>query len=1057
MARVKSATARQREALRQSVARERAKLETKPTHATARSNTNSTKLKASVDREVRRVKAGTSALVADSGDVTKGTKVAKKQPKSHIEPKLETGGVSHIGGVIDAAKGIGRVAGRATKDIVTLPVTIAQGTYESVAANVEAAQGDTKRARGLYEGFKGHDPIALAAQGKFKEAGHEISSHPGLFAVEVAGLKGGVGHGATKLAERTGKIPRARMPARDPVTQFAVKRTYSKDAINRGVQRTREQRKVTMVEGMRAKADALEKSGSSSPEIIQLRHHANKIDPRVTNTRQVKIAAARAHDVHKMIGENRGGALDRTLVTAMKSGGDEPSAAHVLHLQRVTDGTPESLKAYRDKLVAKHDAVDAHGAKLLSPDEQAANRAAREQIDKALKSHPTPESMATATKAIEDVLSPLQKRLEQEGILPAARGRKAPLVNYAVTRMEGVRPGKSGPVRDVPLKTDATRTKPVKVKTKEIEQHMAARNVKPGVYISNKRAQTAGGAGATAVSAAKVGSGPRTGRAIVTGGADLDPNVIRRTARVQQRLLDHADAYRANLSQFAADKNMSRADAVKYAKAMQAKHGHEYVAVPRLPFAGSKSIAQLAHSAKDPNSPVSLSTVQEALNHALSGESQVSGLYTVMSKAAADEARALGSLDAFNKGPISTTARAISTAFSRNVLSTSPSWITGNAVEGQVRSVFMGVKPGDSELFKRAVEGVRQIDPYKAEELQAYGAGAGHHGSAGRLEHGHFLAQYDGTLVEPFARKLSAFWEKPTPAKAAETWNAYTDFMFKSVSGRLESNFQSSMSGAIIRKSGLLDPKLPKLSEEAVAQAVQGLINTPEQAALGQALADGFGRYSGRTADAKRFITNYTPFANWSISAAEFVFRVLPRDHPVIVALSSALNNAGRDFYHNDALPPWLRGSIELGGGAHLRISRYLPFGAFTSPSDTLENLVLPQLSGSWAALRGEDWKGKKLYNKDGTPIDEGAKAQLAAQAFLEGVVPFMSRVQNFAAKGPKGTAAATIGYVKPAPAKSGGGSSPASASPWSNYTPSTGTSSTPASASPWSNYSGTP
>lgn len=764
-------------------------------------------------------------------------------------PKVQTGGLN--GNVLHdlgkAAKYVKKINTNFSKDVLDLPAGAAQSAYELGAAAKEAVlNGDTSRAKKLAKGFVQNDPIALTAQGKFKQAGKAIEAHPGDFMAELAGGKASLGSKVTRVQEALGKDVTARVAAHDPVTNFAVKRTYSRDPINRAVQKAREAKSVNTAEALRAEADAAARSGATTDSIERKRAQANKIDPRITNERQARVAAARSHDVSKIVAERHSGALDRAVKDAM---GDKPNAALSLHAQRIAEPTAASLMSYRKdlQLHANSGKLDAH--------ELAANRKARRDIDAAIEAGIDPSKVRAASTKVEAVLRPVQQRLVDEGILPGARARKSPLVGYAVQHMEGVRPGKEGPVMDLP-----GHSRPVKVEAADIEAHMRARGIDPGVYISQRAPRIAGGPGGQS-RASRITGAARTGQAVHVGTADFSPENIRRTALAQQSILDHADAYKSKLRQFGADRNMTRTAAVKYASDMSARHGQEYVAVPKMPFAGDKNVARMASGSIDPASTEGLTAFHGAVDHALSGESAVPGDYTVLPKSVAEELRAQ-SMTSLPKGPVRNTFKAISTHFSRNVLSTSPSWITGNAVEGQIRSWFAGTRPGDAKLFRAVVAKMRETDPRMADELEARGAGAGHHGSAGRLEHGQFLAQYDHTVIAPLAHKLEAMWQRPGPKAVASAWNAYTNFMFKTVSGRMESNLQASMSGALIRKAGIVPHNLPKLSEEAVSQAAKGLINTPEQAALGEALGQMFGRYSGRTADAKWAITTYTPFAN---------------------------------------------------------------------------------------------------------------------------------------------------------------------------------------------------
>lgn len=175
-----------------------------------------------------------------------------------------------------------------------------------------------------------------------------------------------------------------------------------------------------------------------------------------------------------------------------------------------------------------------------------------------------------------------------------------------------------------------------------------------------------------------------------------------------------------------------------------------------------------------------------------------------------------------------------------------------------------------------------------------------------------------------------------------------------------------------------------------------------------------FGRYGKRSPAERKWFATYTPFAPWALNAAYFITRTLPRDHPVTTAVIAAAVNATEEwrkdegldlFLEKGGLPSFLQGSIPTGGGAHARISRFTPFGAAGSPSETVAGQVLPLWTGALAALRGKDWKGRDLQvGKDGEKRDanEIERFVFAARAFAEATVPIVGQAQRVAEQGPR-------------------------------------------------------
>lgn len=409
---------------------------------------------------------------ADTGDITEGT---RSKPK-----RTEAGGVS--GNPIELLKGAVRTAGRAAKDIVELPVNVVDATYQNLAADYEAiVKGDTRRARRIYEGFRDHDPFALAAQGRFKEAGHEISAHPGNFAIEAAGVKGGVGRTTTKVQRKAGvKIP-TREPRKVPGSPIETPRPYSEDAITRAVQVRREKRRVTAADTARQKADALEKMDAQgrAGQIAEERAKANKIDPRRGTVKDARVRAARTSAVQQNVSEANQAAVSRRVREATgdtrrsvrgRPRGDErptkPTAAVALAAQNIAR-TPAELKAYRQRIVDTYPS--------LSAAERKAADATIKEIDKIWGSGATTVNVAAAARGYKDVMDPIQAKLAKAGIVPEKQRVKAQRVPYGVTQMEGVVAGPKGPMRPAPPRPPAQRRARVKLAPPGPPLHVEAR------------------------------------------------------------------------------------------------------------------------------------------------------------------------------------------------------------------------------------------------------------------------------------------------------------------------------------------------------------------------------------------------------------------------------------------------------------------------------------------------------------------------------------------------------------------------------------------------------
>lgn len=230
-----------------------------------------------------KVRSGKSSLRADTGDVTRGTRVApgerkraaraaavERQRRALANAPMQTAGLGGLGGLLssisgdsirDVARDIAGLQARAVSDLVNLPKHAVTGLYELGAAGYEATQatdptldrllpgkGSTERGerllRGLDDGMLGR----LILHGDPKGAAKAFSEHPLYSALEVTGAGQVVGRsaGAVGRSGLAGGAAKARTSQkREPLTVVpgtnqSVARRYSPNQIVKEAQLARE-------------------------------------------------------------------------------------------------------------------------------------------------------------------------------------------------------------------------------------------------------------------------------------------------------------------------------------------------------------------------------------------------------------------------------------------------------------------------------------------------------------------------------------------------------------------------------------------------------------------------------------------------------------------------------------------------------------------------------------------------------------------------------------------------------------------------------------------------
>lgn len=254
------------------------------------------RLRQQVARERAKVRAGRSALRAESGDVMRGaTGPTPAERRRAAAAAKRQGGGGLVGGLLSALQSAGRLPGKLA-DAVTenavlapvgdvsqygvgkkkkggrggggLPIALAQpvrlkntpiknlpadainlpknaviGMYEVGAAGVEASHGDTKRARRLLAGLDDGAIGQLVVHGDVKSAAKAAEAHPLYTALSVTGAGQIVGR-AGGAAARSGAVGRraaraastTRAPLRIEGTNQQRERRYSPNVLVKGLQ-----------------------------------------------------------------------------------------------------------------------------------------------------------------------------------------------------------------------------------------------------------------------------------------------------------------------------------------------------------------------------------------------------------------------------------------------------------------------------------------------------------------------------------------------------------------------------------------------------------------------------------------------------------------------------------------------------------------------------------------------------------------------------------------------------------------------------------------------------
>jgi hypothetical protein len=907
---------------------------------------------------------------------------------------------------LSTTKGGATVLGKIVKDAINLPANAIPALYEPTAAVVEAAKGDTKRAKRVIENVKQNDPIYntvaagveklsgddRSARSHIRKAGKSIEEHPGYFLAEAVGVKGTVGR-TTGRAARSGALGKGakraastrRVSARMPGSKLEHQREYSRDVFTKGRQVVTEKVKVKRAAATRRRAQA-ETDPARKAELTAV---ANRQDPTIIKPREVRRRVDERVSANEDIRRVHRANVTGKVRVMLKKGKREKDVASLV-AQRIVRADKDDLRAYRNELAAEHAGLDASGKR--------ANRELRDQIDNVLDDPKADMGrLEEVVREYVDLTAPLQKKLTDRKLLAEDQAVKARLIPYAVRNMDARHNGHElvGP-DDKPLSADA------------IRKHMGAGEPAFLTQAPNQR----GGRNFNIRSekAQTIRTRRRTGEATTKGTFDADPETLIENAARAQGLVDATDGFAGFVDEFGTRGSTGKVKAFQTAnqadkaiRNIEAETGVRYRKVRINPWGANKdqfnrllddvnADAQFASTGKGEKSPLVV-----ALEDALSGDGD--GPWAIVPEEAA--IRLQEHVNTMGQGPGGKVGQILNSTFRRNVLALSTGWAFGNVAEGAMRAALARSGPRSYFTGRRVLKKLGEKDLKAAEELAVRAAGGGHYSTADRFHVQRNAEQFQGSALEGVAQSLGKFWRSPGPKQTAGAWHAYTTFVFENMR-KIESQFQTAMLG-----KALIDADLVKANRKAIDEFAEGGVSVDTAAALGRQVDRMYGRYGKLSPEGRLMVAYYTPFIAWTINAAYFITRTLPRDHPTALAVTAAAQYAseewrkdkGLDKWMDGAVPGWLQGSVPVGDDGKLRLSKYTPFGLAGDPLETLGGAVLPQFSGILMAFKGMDWTGRSLepYGE----ADDGQKAAAAASAFAGGFIPGLSLGMRLGEDGP--------------------------------------------------------
>lgn len=352
--------------------------------------------------------------------------------------------------------------------------------------------------------------------------------------------------------------------------------------------------------------------------------------------------------------------------------------------------------------------------------------------------------------------------------------------------------------------------------------------------------------------------------------------------------------------------------------------------------------------------------------------------------------------------------RKLRKAFTQTVLPYRPAkWLTGQAVEPTIRAVAAGVRPGDKGRMRYLIQKLNEQEPGLGDKFRRETLTGGQGGFLRDLDDidRRTLAEsaadnpriHEGSKMDKAMRGASWVAESKPGRGLSKAHNAYVDLIFRKInSDMLEVPFQDRFGGAALRQIPELEGKAfrtgGRTSRKTLDELAERLAKDPK--ALDRAsqrikkrVEYDYGKYADFSPGQRERNLHWTPFAPWAVNSAKWTPTV-PFKRPVVGMTVSTAHNASEDWrakhglslYKGKARPGWQRSAIPFKEGTTINVGKYGPWGITSDPVNTAGGQLLPFMAPAWASLMyGIDWKGNKIYGKDGKPLPPEKRALYAA------------------------------------------------------------------------------
>lgn len=353
-------------------------------------------------------------------------------------------------------------------------------------------------------------------------------------------------------------------------------------------------------------------------------------------------------------------------------------------------------------------------------------------------------------------------------------------------------------------------------------------------------------------------------------------------------------------------------------------------------------------------------------------------------------------------------------------LFTSPRWVLGNPQEHSIRLAMANVHPAAIFGAGHAVKlGKDIIDHWHSvmadqsrTEAERYAARAHVGAYAAGTHYGSIAvnAVRRGAEDAPAADFAQALSETGPVSKIVGAWDKW-----KGAIGQGMATVERNSKAAAVGKAALNETHkftadwraLIGRQDTAVRKFAEGKLSPNEASKLGNDVMDMMGNWSQLTPAVRNAVQTWSPFGLWWLTSMKFVFRTLPRDHPMKTAALAAMEVGAKTASKEAATPSYLQGGVKVHlpilGDVTLTPEYYSPFGVAVDPGVTAAGQVLPQLTDPYLTMRGVDPvtnEALKTANKE--PLDPGHLTAQALYSLLEGLVPGARQAVQLAQEGGK-------------------------------------------------------